>query len=330
MIFGAATVLMLVIGSLDYLAGYQISCSIFYASPILLVAWLCDGRYSLLIAILSGITWWWADVLSGHIYAKTWIAIWEPSVRFSFFVLVATLASNVKRQHDAIRSKVVLLKYSQRLEREIVQISEDERRRIGQDLHDGICQYLAGIGCAAASLKTCLLRSGMSSEAAAADEIATLLTDSVVQTRNLARGLVPVQMDDAGLASALEELADSVSRLRGIDCQFVQRTPAALPAAPVATHLYRIAQEAIANATRHGAAQRVRVHLEPARLRIADDGKGLPSSSRPRDGMGLRIMEYRARLIGGNLRIAQSDAGGAEVICSFDEHNEIDKYGQVA
>jgi signal transduction histidine kinase len=321
---------MLVIGSFDYLTGYEISCSIFYAAPILLVAWLCDGKSALLIAILSGIIWWWADVLSGHTYPKTWIAIWEPSVRFSYFLLVSTLASSVRRQHDAIRSKVVLLEYSQRLEREIVQISEDERRRIGQDLHDGICQYLAGIGCAAASLKTSLLRSGMSAEAAAAEEIATLLTDSVVQTRDLARGLVPVQMDDAGLASALEELANSVSRLQRIDCQFVQETPAALPAAPVATHLYRIAQEAIANATRHGAARRVRVYLERAQLRIADNGKGLHTFSNHIDGMGLRIMEYRAHLIGGNLRVEQSDVGGAEVICTFDEHRKLEGYGHVA
>ena len=321
---------MLVIGSFDYLTGYEISCSIFYAAPILVVAWLCDGKSALLIAIVSGLVWWWADVLSGHTYPKIWIAIWEPSVRFSFFLLVAMLASSVRRQHDAIRSRLVLLEYSQRLEREIVQISEDERRRIGQDLHDGICQYLAGIGCAAASLQTSLLRSGMSAEAAAAEEIAILLTDGVVQTRDLARGLVPVQMDDAGLASALEELANSVSRLQRIDCQFVPATPEPLPAAPVATHLYRIAQEAIANATRHGAAQRVRVHLERAQLRIADNGKGLSSSAPRTDGMGLRIMEYRARLIGGNLRIGPSATGGAEIICSFDEHLGTEGYGCVA
>jgi signal transduction histidine kinase len=332
--FGLATALMLLVGLLDYLSGYEVSLFIFYAFPILLTVWLCDGKMALLLALLCGITWWWADYLAGHPYDRGWIAIWEPAVRFAFFLFVAVMGSRVRRQHDAVRSKVALLEHSQKLEREIIQVSERERRRIGQDLHDGICQYLAGIGCAATSLKTNLLRKGMSAEAAAAGEISTLLTDGVVQARDLARGLVPVQMDEAGLSSALAELVASVTRLQGVDCRFIQDEPAPAPPPTGANHLYRIAQEAIRNATRHGGARRICVSLEKTgdepQLRIVDDGSGFSSAARETNGMGLRIMSYRARLIGGRLEVKAREAGGTEVICFFDENAAGEEYVQAA
>ncbi len=154
-----------------------------------------------------------------------------------------------------------MLEYSQRLEREIIGISEREQERIGQDLHDGICQILAALSCSAASLKNDLEGHHLPAEAKVADELAGFLRDAVAQTRNLARGLVPVQMDDAGLASALEELTASATRLLGIRCDYESSGVPLIRDNAVSMHLYRIAQEAINNATKHGKAGNVLVSL---------------------------------------------------------------------
>ena len=139
-----------------------------------------------------------------------------------------------------------------------------------------------------------------------ADELAGFLRDAVVQTRNLARGLVPVQMDEAGLASALEELTASATRLLGIRCVYESAGAPLIRDNVVAMHLYRIAQEAINNATKHGKATNVLVSLiedgKATTLRIADDGTGISKTATGSDGMGLGLMYYRARLVGGELQ----------------------------
>jgi signal transduction histidine kinase len=320
-IFAEAVTLLLPIGFYDYKTGYEVSLTILYCVPIFLVAWCCDRKSGLLMAILAGITWWWADVQAGHPYLKSWLEGWEVFVRCEFFVITAIGTAAVKHQRDASASRIALLEYSQRLEREIIGISERERERIGQDLHDGICQYLAALSCNAASLKSDLEKHHLVAEARAADELAGFLRDAVVQTRNLARGLVPVQMDEAGLASALEELTASVTRLLGIRCVYESAGVPLIRDNTVAMHLYRIAQEAINNATKHGKAENVLVSLvedgKATTLRIADDGEGISKTATDSDGMGLGLMSYRARLVGGELRIEEPEAGGTVISCGI-------------
>jgi signal transduction histidine kinase len=332
--FALAIVSMLVVGTVDWASGHEVSMFIFYAIPILITVSYYDNKRACLMAIMCGITWWWVDVLATHTYPNLWIAMWEPSVRFAFFAFVALMGSRLKQQHDVVRSRVVLLEHSQRLEREIVAISEDERRRIGQDLHDGICQYLAGIGCAAATLQTKLLRKGLQSEADSAEELAELLKEGVVQTRDLARGLVPVQMDEAGLLAALEQLARSVSQLQNVDCAVVRGAEIPICNTETGTHLYRITQEAISNAARHGGAQCIRVYLGRSplggELRISDDGSGISQGADDHRGMGLRIMMYRARSIDGDLTVNRGAEGGTEVACTWRENFEAERHEQAA
>ena len=331
--FILATLSMLVVGAVDWFSGHEVNMFLFYAVPILITVCYFDPKVALLMALMCGITWWWVDVLTAHTYAQTWIAVWEPTVRFAFFTLIALMGSRLKHQHDIVRSRVALLEHSQRLEREIVGISEDERRRIGQDLHDGICQYLAGIGCAAATLRMQLLRKGLHSEAACADEVAELLKESVVQTRDLARGLVPVQMDEGGLTAALEQLTRSVAQLQKIECEFVRGVVPVCDAV-TGTHLYRITQEAISNAARHGGSKRIQVYLGRsslgAELRITDDGSGISAAPADGQGMGLRIMTYRARSVGGNLTIEQASGGGTQITCRWRETFLSDEHEQAA
>ena len=319
-IFAEATVLLFPIAFCDYQSGYTVSLSILYCVPIFLVAWCCDKKSGVLMALMAGITWWWADVQAGHPYLRSWMEVWEVFVRCGFFIITAIGTSAVKHQRDASAQRIALLEYSQRLEREIIGISEREQERIGQDLHDGICQYLAALSCSAASLKSDLEGHRLAAEARVADELAGFLRDAVAQTRNLARGLVPVQMDEAGLASALEELATSATRLLGIRCTYETAGVSMIRDNGVAMHLYRIAQEAINNATKHGKARNIVVSLindgSMTTLRISDDGAGISKTTNGSDGMGLGLMYYRARLVGGELQIEEPPAGGTVISCN--------------
>jgi signal transduction histidine kinase len=320
-IFAQAAILLLPIAALDYTTGYEVSMSIPYCVPIFIVAWCCDRKMGVLMALLAGITWWWADVQAGHPYLRSWLEGWEVCVRCNFFIITAIGTSAVKQQRDASESRIALLEYSQRLEREIIGISEREQERIGQDLHDGICQILAALSCSAASLKNDLEGHHLPAEARVADELAGFLRDAVAQTRSLARGLVPVQMDDSGLTSALEELTASATRLFGIRCDYECSGAPLIRDNAVSMHLYRIAQEALNNATKHGKAGTVVVSLvrdeKATTLRIADDGAGISKTSSGSDGMGLGLMQYRARLVGGNLRIEEPPSGGTIVSCAI-------------
>lgn len=320
-IFAEASVCVFLIGVWDYRTGYEVSLSLLYCAPIFVVAWCGDKKLGLLLALLAGLVWWWADVLAGHPYVRSWHEAWETFVRISFFIITAIGTSAVKLQRDSSEARIKLLEYSHRLEREIIGISEQEQRRIGQDLHDGICQCLAAISCSAAALKTDLARKGLPSEARVADQLAALLRDAIAQTRDLARGLVPVQMDQAGLASALEELAASASRLLGIDLTYRAIGLPLVEDSAAAMHLYRIAQEAINNATRHGKAKAVDIilieHPGKITLRITDDGEGISKTTPNGGGIGLGLMHYRARLAGGELRIEEPNSGGTVVSCQI-------------
>jgi len=206
-----------------------------------------------------------------------------------------------------------------RLEKEVLEISDQERRRIGQDLHDGLCQHLAGIELMSQVLEQ-KLSARSKADAARAGEIAGHVREAIGQTRSLARGLSPVTLESEGLFSALHELAAGTEKMFGISCRMVSAHAVEIPAPAVATHLYRIAQEAVSNAIKHGKASEVQIHLEAADnralLSVSDNGCGISPGPRSRNGMGLRIMEYRAGMIGGVLSIVKNAKGGTTVECS--------------
>ncbi|HLH56114.1 MAG TPA: response regulator [Verrucomicrobiae bacterium] len=205
-----------------------------------------------------------------------------------------------------------------RLEREVLEISDREQRRIGQDLHDGLCQHLAGIELMSQVLQQKL--AGRNKAAAArAEDIGKNVREAISQTRSLARGLAPVTLESEGLAAALRELASNAEMFFGIDCKIeCGQDPIGIEPA-VATHLYRIAQEALSNAVKHGNASRVVIDLrtDPDRLllSITDNGKGFPTEVASSGGMGLRIMRYRAGIIGGTLSTQSGAGGGAVISC---------------
>jgi signal transduction histidine kinase len=245
---------------------------------------------------------------------------WDATVRLAYFVFVVVGGAAIKGQRDSARAHVALLQRTQQLERQIIAISDREQQRIGRDLHDGICQYLAAIGFAASSLRRDLEEKAVP-ESTTAGEIARLLQDAVIQTRDLARGLSPVERDEGGLESALEELAASASRLLGVTCAFTGEIAPGCHNNTRDVHLFRIAQEALNNATKHGRASNIAISLLQAGprliLQICDDGKGFNSEKTSGRGMGLSIMEYRARTIGGVLEISPNSPTGTIVSCTL-------------
>lgn len=206
------------------------------------------------------------------------------------------------------------------LQEELLTIAEREQRRIGQDLHDDVGQELTGVGLMVEALVGALEEAG-SPEAALAARVRARLESIRRGVRTLSQGLVPVEVDAQGLMAALDELAARVRADRAIACTFACRESVPIEDNRVATHLYRITQEAIANAIRHGQAPRIDIHLAERggiiTLEVRDHGVGLPAGPGRGDGMGLKIMRYRADQIGGTLEVAPADGGGTRVVCTI-------------
>jgi len=209
------------------------------------------------------------------------------------------------------------------VEKAILETAEKEQRRIGHDLHDGLCQQLTGVALIAKALAHKLALKRLA-EAGEADEIVGLINRAIDQTRDLARGLSPVEIEVAGLAPALQKFANTIERLYKISCIFThdENTGFRCRYAPfLATHLYRIAQEAVSNAVEHGKAKKVTITLavvhERGLLTIQDNGIGFPADAEEKPGLGLRSMRYRGRMIGAKFKVCRGTDGGTVVSCSF-------------
>ncbi|WP_300932327.1 PAS domain S-box protein [Prosthecobacter sp.] len=204
-----------------------------------------------------------------------------------------------------------------RLENALLDISEQEQRRLGQDLHDGLCQSLSGLAFMARSLTKTLEAQELAGPAAEAARLAKLLHQSVEQSRDIAKGLHPVVMDAEGLVSALHELA---SRSSGsISCRLRCERMVPITDNGVALHLYRIAQEAVTNALKHSGARSITLSLRLRQnllsLSVADDGCGMPEVIHAGDGMGVRLMKYRADVIGADFAIGKRKKHGTRMTC---------------
>jgi signal transduction histidine kinase len=206
-----------------------------------------------------------------------------------------------------------------RLEQEILDVSERERRRIGLDLHDGLGQTLTGTSLICRGLSSRLTERG-AEEARDVMRIGSLIQDAIAQTRAIARGLYPLALDTQGLRGALESLASSVDGIPGVSCSVTGEATADAFTTLEATHLFRIAQEAVINALRHASARHLTIRIDAGPqgrgLSVADDGTGLPPGH-DKEGLGFRLMRYRAGIIGGTFSIRRGDPGGTVIQCSL-------------
>jgi hypothetical protein len=237
-----------------------------------------------------------------------------------FYDLTVEAVRDVSGSITGITGAAMEITERKRLEQEVLQISEMEQRRIGQDLHDGICQQLAGI-----ELKSQVLEQNLekksSPQSVQAGQIAKHMREAIAQTRSLARSLSPFILESEGLMSALRELAGNTEKLFNVTCRFANQTPVLIQNQTVATHLYRIAQEAVTNAIKHGKAKEIEISLSTQAgqtvLAVDDNGSGFVTHPSAAAGMGLRIMQYRAGMIGATLLIQKRPSGGVTVVCFF-------------
>jgi PAS domain S-box-containing protein len=207
------------------------------------------------------------------------------------------------------------------LEQEIIEISNREQQRIGQDLHDGLCQELTGIELMCQVLEQ-KLTAKSKPEAQRVGQIGQHIREAILHTRKLARGLSPVELEANGFMSALHELAAHVEKLFHVQCRLECPQPVMIQNNVFATHLYRIVQEAINNAVKHGQARKILIALQPAGDRIAltvtDDGRGFSEETKKSGGMGLHIMKYRASVVDAALEVRSGvDGTGTTVSCLF-------------
>jgi len=204
------------------------------------------------------------------------------------------------------------------LEGEILSVSDREQQRLGQELHDGLCQHLTAVAFMTRSIAL-RLRDHRVVDAADIEKVAELVNKAAIDTRNLSRALHRVDVDAAALVVALQDLVD----------REIWRTPCRLEIKPsfqinddaTAAHLYRIAREAVINANKHAQARQILLRLERVRkemvLRVIDDGVGFPKEFKPHQGLGYHIMKYRAQLMGGRIEIDSPQTGGTRVSCYF-------------
>jgi PAS domain S-box-containing protein len=205
-----------------------------------------------------------------------------------------------------------------RLEKEILEVSGREQQRLGQELHDGLGQILTGVSYMCRVLHEQLLAKKLE-EAETAEEITELVNQTINLTKVLARGFFPVELEENGIISALQELAESTETQFKIACHFLYNDTLFINDNSTALHLYRIAQEAVHNAVKHGEPENIYISLVPEGdkivLTIRDDGTGFLPELRDNRGMGLRIMEYRANMIDGKIDISRDRKKGTIVTC---------------
>jgi signal transduction histidine kinase len=243
-------------------------------------------------------------------------------IRATMFLTEGTVVSVLCQTLNSARRRAEANEAEARsLQKDLLEITDTEQRRIGHDLHDGLGQHLTGIAFMSKLLEQRLTGKSIG-EAEDARKIAGLVNKAIGWTRDLARGLAPVDLEhEEGLASALRRLAEGTAELFGTPCSFEPAGDVHFRNPAVAIHLYRIAQEAINNALKHAHPRGVVVRLNgaPGKITVVveDDGKGFDTTSVATGGMGLRIMRYRAKMIGGDLQVRSRPGGGTVVSCSY-------------
>jgi PAS domain S-box-containing protein len=227
------------------------------------------------------------------------------------------------RDNNEVRGLFVLiLDITERrnLEEAMIAVAEERQRFIGQELHDNLGQQIAAIAYQAQALEHKIADSGNMEAAKIAASIAAQARNAVTQCKHLARGLLPLELETNSLQSAMQTFASNISSAYGITCTFAYTNEVVINDDNLALNLYRIAQEATHNAIDHGGAQHISISLSiiegTLRLSISDDGSGLVSLDKKRKatpGMGIKIMQYRAKQFGATLEFLSRAEGGTEV-----------------
>jgi len=309
------------IGYVDYVTGYEHSMLLFYFLPISLAAWFGNFAFGITIVIVCVATWVVADLASG-IPA---LGFWNVGTAFASYVLFAAVVSKLgilvreldRRVAERTAAYEREMVERRRLDQEIAQVANHERRRLGHDLHDKLGQHLTGTALAAQVLKE-KLAARCCPETNDAERLVQCLEEGIDFTRNLARGYFSPELRAEGLVVALQDLADTINEQSDIHCVLHGDELIPIHDATVANQLYRIAQEAVTNSLKHAAASSIHIRLamdgSELCLSIADDGIGFPDNPRS-EGLGLHLMRHAAALSGGSFDIRRNEGHGTIATC---------------
>jgi len=313
--------LVALIGYGDYRQGYENSMLLFYLVPIALATWYDGIALGIVIAGLSVV----ADLVSDSMAGLPSVGIWNMASSLVYYVVFAVLLSRwhdlLNDMHRRVEERTADLQREiiarKALEQKIAEVTEHERRRLGRELHDGLCQHLTGTTLKAQTVVGQLQgREKLGLENAR--QVVRLVDRGIEIARDIARGLFSSELEGEGLVSALEVLAKTTCHEHHIDCRFDCSAGLTVPA-DKSTQLYWIAREAVSNALAHGNPRRIVIRLMRANdhieLSVEDDGTGMPSSDARQRGIGLQVMKQRADLAGGRFRTERSGYGGVAVRC---------------
>jgi len=330
-VFVTCFALVGVVGYVDYLTGYERSLLLFYLLPISLAAWFGDVVVALAIVFASVAAWKLSDLAAG-IPA---VGLWNAGMAFLSYALFAIVLSKLRtlvlELDRRVQERTAALQHEmtehQRLDQEIAQVADRERHRLGQELHDSLGQHLTGTALAAQVLKEKLeLRSAP--ESAEAEKLVRYVEQGIDLTRNLARGFFSPELDADGLTVALQGLAENTTERFGVNCVFEGEESLGIHDSAIATQLYRIAQEAVANSIKHAAAQQITIRLimSPSELSLAisDDGIGFPDRLPRSKGLGLQLMRHGASLAGASFDVRRNGLRGTIVTCKLNLQDETD------
>ena len=325
-IAAVATLSVFAIGGIDYLSGNEISWSIIYVLPIALATWYVGRTLAYALSILSVILWIVGEFATGLVVSTWLVPVWNAVIRLALYYAVISMLHYIRTLTDDLEGRVFArtadlrreIVERERLEHELLEVGERERRRIGYDLHDGLGQHLTGISLAVQVLRKKLQKQGLA-EADEAGKAVALIEEGIALSHKLAKGLQPVEMHAGGLMQALQDFAVTTSDMFKVACRFKCDAPILVSDVATADHLYRIAQEATSNAVKHGHATTIVITLETAEegtlLKIADNGIGIVHPEVVDRGMGLKIMRQRAKLIGAVVDIVSLPRKGTIIMC---------------
>jgi signal transduction histidine kinase len=321
--------IVIAVGFVDYLTGYETFFFVFYLIAVFISVWFVNLSFGVLISAFSVVAWVSTNYLAGIHYSSNFVPVWNAIIMFAFYLVVVGLLARLRTLHseleERVRQRTVALteeiRVRTRLQKELLETSEREQRRISHDLHDGLCQHLTGTALVSHVLGQKLAEKSLP-ETTEANRIVELVEEAIELTRTLARGLHPVEIQTGRLADNFQDLAARTSNQFKVACQFECHQAVPLLDVKIATQLFRITQEAVVNAARHGKPSHINICFDTTEnetiLTITDDGCGLPENARNGDGMGLRIMAYRAETIGATFQIERlSYMSGTRVTCTL-------------
>jgi signal transduction histidine kinase len=313
--------LVALVGYGDFREGDENSMLLFYMVPIAIATWYRGAALGVVMVLLSLAADLISDRVAGVANSGTWNLTTSALYYTVFVVLLSRWHSLLNHMHARVEARTAELQREiavrRQLEREVANITEHERSRLGRELHDGLCQHLTGTALKAQTLAK-QVEEGDERALPHARKVVRLIDDGIKIARDIARGLFSSELEGEGLISALKGLTEMTSQQHQIECDFHHNGDIKMPSQQ-ATQLYWIAREAVANAIKHSSSTKIDIRLASVgslvELRIEDNGNGITHSAENPNGIGLKVMRQRAEIAGGALTTGDIFGRGTLVRC---------------